>query len=379
LAIYRTINHSPNTGETLDMSLVQVFKATATSKITDYQLVIYDNSTNTLLYDSTKISLSTVIYGGDVIQHEVPITSEILEVRDLKWTMQVWNGSETLDSTLLRETYFKNYGAPTISLSVNESQTSQKIDFVAIWSHPQDIEPLRYKYTLYDTDMNELDNSDWVYSESLAYSFEGFLNNTYYNVKVEAYDKNNIYTVSSISNFLVSYPQPTLTFEPFVETLPDESCNKISWGGAYSIEGTLTGTSEYLQNYFATENYGIRINELSNVAWNDLEMTEEYTVSFIWTPETVGFSGAILKLENTTSGHYYEIGFENNKFYRNVNGEKIYTTDYILKVSYAYIFGVQYGKLYIVPIEIAQEWNTLTARTWGDLTSYTWDDILNGI
>lgn len=380
MAIYRPILFSPSIGETMDMTEPQIFSAVLTSKVTDYQLRIYDNDNGDLVYDSTKTALTEALYSDEVLAHTVPITVAIDEVRELKWTLQIWNGLESLASNQLREIYFKNYETPTISLSVPSIIESQKYEFIGIYNHEQDLPPLSYRYILYSSTNDIIEESEWIYKESLKYTFEDFLNLTSYKIKIEVYDINNIFIESSVYTFGITYESPSVTFTPFVENLEDESCINVKWSGAYAIEGDSTGTLSYVEDYLSTGNFGLKLENGSDVVWDNVNISDSYTYTFLWSTDKADFSGPISRIENSDTGHFYEIGLEGSKFYRNVDNIITYTSeDYPLASVYVYLIGIQYNTLYIKPIAIASDWNNIISMTWGDLTTYTWIDILAGI
>lgn len=273
MAIYKPILFSPATGETRDMLVLQTFSATLVSKVTDYQIRIY-NTSGVLLYDSNKITLQKTMYSGERLEHIVPITEALGEIRELKWTLKVWNGLETIDDSELREMLLKNYEHPIVSITalIDDTLSSYENMFNADYFQAQNIEPYKYRYLLYDNYNNLLKNTGWIFNESLNYKFDGFVNGSIYKIKIELYNINNNYTESDFYTFSVIYQEPSLNFIPTVENVEDESCMSIKWSGAYSIDSTVDYVIEensWIVDAATTNKVGIKIltkTDISNLS-----------------------------------------------------------------------------------------------------------------
>lgn len=381
MAVYRPILMSPSTGETRNMLESQVFSATLTSKTTNYQIRIYNNNLGTLLYDSTKLTLPSVLHSGDELSHTVPITAGLATVRELKWTIQVWNNAETIDISQLREIFFKNYGNASVSLVVPATITTQKHLFTGIYSQPQNIDPFRYRYLLFDSNDMIVQDTGWIYKESLTYEFSGFLSPTDYQIKLEVYDTNDKYAESPIYPFSVLYESPSVNFQPEISNSEEDSAIEVKWSGAYSLPGTLDGTGIYIRDYLEYNNFGFDLAADSSIQWDGVNISKDYTYLLTWTPKSE-ITGLITKLENSETNHFYEIGFdfEAQKFYRNIDGVTTYTDQsFQYAATYVYLIGLQYDKLYIKALGSSKPWVDFLPLTWGDLTVYTWEDVLQGI
>jgi len=91
MALYSTTLMSPY-HETRDMSLSQIFTAIIEEKgsqgVDFYQLFAYKVSDNSLLYDSTKITLVTKLYDDEILEINIP-SNTITYIGDIKWNLQV--------------------------------------------------------------------------------------------------------------------------------------------------------------------------------------------------------------------------------------------------------------------------------------------------
>jgi len=343
MAVYRPIGFSPN-NTTIDMLEIQVFTAIMQSTTTDYALKIFKISDNTVLYDSGKVNLTVALYATEQLNITVPITPSIGTVRDLKYTITVWNLQETVTS---REIPFKNYEMPTLSVTVPNTINEQSYEFIGVQSQPQGIIVERFKYELYDNNFNKISSSGYIYNSSLRYTFSNFLDNTQYKITCETYDINGIYTKSQTYNFLVDYESPSVLFKPLVENIKNTSAIRLSWAGAYSLEGVSTGTISYIDDFIYLGNTGIDIETSSNVKWDSVNILEDNTVSFLFKPKSTGFSGNILNLSNTTDGISLNIGFNGSAFYKEQNGIYQYSINFSLSTSIVYLIVIYDDKLII--------------------------------
>jgi hypothetical protein len=356
----------------IDMTSNQNFTAVMQgAQITHYQLRIYNNSTNALLYDSTKLALSPVLYNNDTLTIVVP-SGSAGTTRELKWTLAVWNGSETIVS---REKYFTNYQLPTVSL-VSATLNEQSYEFVATYTQAQSLSVKKFKFTLYDSNNLEIDNSDWQFNGSVLWTFSGFIDGNTYYVKCEVYDINNVYATSGLVLYDVSYTQPSVNIKPTLLNLTEVSGIEVSWSGIYDNIGASTGTVEYVADYTPSQLYALYIHSNSTAYWTDLKIAEDFTDSFIWRPYTVGFTGKIAKHENTISGKYYEFGYDGEKFYYDINGIITYTIPIELTADMLNMIVLTPTKVSIKVGSIYYGWNEYSGNTWLELNSITWGTML---
>lgn len=370
MAVYRPIGFDPNK-TTRNMLEEQIFTAIVQSTTTDYQIQIFDISDNSLKYDSGKVNLATTLYATETLSITIPITVAMATVRNLKYYITVWNGTENAFS---REIPFTNYENPILTVSVPSTVDTQSYEFVGTQTQAQGIDASRYKYTLYANNSTQIATSDWIYNSSLKYTFENFVNNTTYKIKCESYDANELYAVSATYTFIVEYEEPSVTITPTVENIKEMSAIKVGWGGAYIVEGDLTGTSSYVENFLYGENYGLSLTSGSYVDWEDVFTNQEYVISFIYSGDK---TGDLLTLSNTDTLDYITIGHDGTRFYRNQNGVYKYTTSIPLLSSNAYLIMMNAENIMIKQFPIGGDWESWSASTWGFLANnFTWQQIL---
>jgi hypothetical protein len=291
------------------MSINQNFTAQVNGVvITDYQLKIYNNSTNVLLYDSTKITLNPYLYDKDTLSHIVPANS-VLNGLELKWTLQVWSNTETVIS---KEVYFVSYGIPTFTLDMPEAISVKTYNFVATYNHPQNVSIKKFQFKLYDSNNNILGTSGDIYSANTKYNFKdiSFINGNTYKVESIAEDINGVIVSSGIKTFTVTYPQPSLNIFPSTEIDYKTSGVKVKWGVAKQINGIINGTVSYGDFTKYSKTKGVTISSNSNVSYYT-DIPKTFTAKF-FIKFSANFSGIFCELFDR-----YKIGYdrENLRFY----------------------------------------------------------------
>lgn len=83
--------------QSVDMSIDQEFSCKIQGTCTAWRLNIYNNETNALVYDSTKIDISTTpLYNNDELIITVPSTSGCSNGFDYKYTLTLWGENPTI-------------------------------------------------------------------------------------------------------------------------------------------------------------------------------------------------------------------------------------------------------------------------------------------
>lgn len=270
-----------------------------------YRLRIYKNSDNTLIYDTTEITI-TALYDKDTLSVNIPANTMIAN-NEYKWTIQVFEG--TLSATS-GETLVKAYGSATVTLTVPATINSKTYEFTSIFSHPQSIGIKKFKYILLDNDNNLITDTGYQFSGKLKFIYNGFLNNTSYKIECKVVDQNDIEVSSGIKTFTVSYSQPSLNIKPTTEILKDKSAIKIKWSNATQRNGTATGTTSFVNDFITTGNHGYQLGNDGTLEYI-LDIPIDFTCVY-----KISATGAFYCELGTT----YTIGYDGERFYFNNNG-----------------------------------------------------------
>ena len=338
--IYQSVYLTPDS-IAIDMTKDQVFSCQVQgSSVDSYQLIIKDLA-NTVLYDSTKISLSSVLYDKDTLNITV-LANTITTTGQLKYTITTFSGT---NSATTREVSFYNYATPTATLSITSPVANKQINLTTTYSQTQSVPVQSYQYFLYDsTGTTILQQSDIIYNAKLQYSFDGLLNSTTYQAQciiTNAYSQ--IADTGKIS-FNVSYSQPNINLVPLTTINSDLSAVTINIGQAIQNIGSSTGTLTYIDDFLTLGNTGLQLLDNTSTAYWSVNIPTVFTGTFYFYPN--GFtSGKITRLEDN-SGNYFEIGYNGSSFYVNINGYIVNGKTLALN-SNPYVLGIKNSELII--------------------------------
>lgn len=341
--IYQPINLQPE-NISRDMSVDQNFTCVVSGlKITDYQLRIYKISDNSLLYDSTKVSLGAgVLYNGQTLSVTVPAAS-VANGLDLKWTMQYWNGVETV---LSPEIFFRSASTATFTLDVPALITEQSITVTGTYTQAEGVPLQTWYYEFYSSTGALITRTPVSTSGFIQHVFDGLLSGTSYQVKGFLETRDNVIIETITYSFDVLYDIPEIEAEATIDFWDEKLAVRIDFGGATEVLGLVTGTSSYEDDFIYTGNKGLSLTNGSDVTYN-LAIPGDFTAHcVVQFPFSLVYSGDVIKIENDPDGEYVSIGYESGRFYKDINGEKLYSVATPLTTNY-YIMVIQGTTAYI--------------------------------
>jgi hypothetical protein len=326
MALYSPSSMSPYL-ETRDMSKQQIFTATieeAGSQGVDfYQLFAYKVSDNSLLYDSTKITLATKLYDNEILEVTIPLNT-ITYIGDIKWNLRVWSGVQTVISP---PKLFTNNGTPTLTINITETINTQYLDAIGIFTHPQIIGIKYFKFILYNSDgITISQETTEQYSGNIKHRFEGFDNGQVYKIKCIVEDENNIITESPLYQFSVTYSQPNVDIRPKAFLNKSTSGCEISWSNAEVNVGNQNGaTIEYIKDF--TKGNTINNNGLwikTGSIYFDVNIPKDFTI--IYNVDFKYFTSGLYGQLTGANGENYKLGYDGTRFYFDNHGVIQYQT-----------------------------------------------------
>jgi hypothetical protein len=290
--------------------------------IDSYRLIIYNNDTSAVLYDTTKTALGSPLYNGDTLA--ITVTGgTVANGLELKYTIEYWNGAE---SVISYETLFTSSTTATLSIAVPNPVLAQAQEFVGTYTQAEGVALQEWYYVLYDSDTVELSRSDVSFSGDVRHTFSGFLNGS--SLKIQGFLKTQAGEdiESPLYSFDVSYAVPVLDIIPSATVQDSTTSVLAAWGGISQVSGTVTGgSSAYIENFLYTGNWGLELGVGAILSY-DLDIPLTKTFHHVWVQESASFTGEILKLSNTGNTDYHEVGYDNDKFYAEINGVRKYGT-----------------------------------------------------
>lgn len=294
-----------------------------------FQLFIYKNSDNTLVYDSTKITSS-------VSQHTV-LANTLANGVDYKWKVNVYKDSTNyLSSNYI---FFQANTTPTLSIdSFPNPLTTQNYTFSATYNQSENIPIKKFVFYLYDVSGNVVYNSGDIYSATPTHEITGMTNNSSFEIECEATNQNEVSIKSSKVSFSTLYDVPIDIPTLSVLSLNDIGAIKLMWDNMQQVLGIATGTYSYVSGKF---NLGISLDNGSYVTYNEI-ITSDFTTTF-WVKLASGFVGDIIIFGNNE----FVVGYDGNHFYWK-NDYRITASQTRSLPSNYFLIGVKQDKIIIV-------------------------------
>jgi len=305
LAIYQSSYLSPN-----NTSVTASSPITFTAKIqgtiaTHYQLIIY-NMANTIIFNSTKLSLSPNLYQNDIFSYI--LNSGLTNGIQYKWTLTIW--SNALSATT-RETPFYAYAIPTLTMTVPSTITSKKFLFPATYAQAQSIPINRWYMVFLDSLNNIILQTPYSYSGNISYQYDGFISGNQYKCYTVVENQMNLIIHSLTYTFTCSYSAPSLNFIPTATLLSELSAVKLNWSSPIQINGTITGTSSYIPNLFTSGNTGLKIANSSSYVEFDVGIPLNFTTLIDYIPDNSFIGGKMIEFMDD-DGIPYEMGYDSD-------------------------------------------------------------------
>lgn len=334
--MYISTNHSPKF-EARDMSVDQIFSAQVNgTKCKMYRVMIFNNSTNEKLYDTSGITLTETLYDKDILNHTVPANTVTNGLR-LKWVISMGEEISLLNvmGVSSGEIFFTSSGIPTVSLTPPVTITSHSYEFSSTYDHPNFTYPKQYKYILYDNNDKVIDESEYIYSSKLKYAFDGFFNTNTYKIECIVIDQNNVTTTSGKKTFNVSYSQPNLIIVPDAIALEDKSAVSIKIGKVVQTVGVPFGAITFVNNFIRANNKGAQlINTATPTSITyPVNITMQTTTKFKY-KFADGFTGIFY---GQGENDEYKVGYDGTKFYFNNKGSVCFSEPIALPSEPIYI------------------------------------------
>ena len=244
---------------------------------------------------------------------------------------------------------FLVYDRPTITLETTTIDR-QSYTFVPTYSHPQEVGISSFEAFLMTDDLVQ-ETSGLQEGKKLEWTFDGMLSgNTYYVKFVIHTNVNQTYDTGYIP-FSVEYLSPDLGISPTVENLENMSAINMQWSGIKQIIGDMYGEYEWVDPFVREGNIGLKLFSDSYLVFSDLDIHKGSSPPmFWWNPCEAGFTGVILRTENTNTGEYIEIGYNGVNFYREINGIVLNNARQDLNPDLLYQIGMTQEELIVTVI-----------------------------
>lgn len=197
-------------------------------------------------------------------------------------------------------------------------------------------------------------SSGKMYSSKLEYEIDGLLSGHTYYVRFSVINSMGQKAQTDYIPFDVSYATTSLGVQPTVYNNSENSCIDVEWDGITQIAGSVTGGDyEYVDNYRYVGNTALSLSAGSSLKYKNIECLEGASLPmFNWEPKSSEWKGTIFRMDNSETGDYIELKYEDGVFYLNTNGEeKIVHEEKVIEGMSFYI-GIEDDELYMYPIDM---------------------------
>ncbi len=258
------INLSP-ANITINPSVDNTFSYTMRgSPQTHHQLVVRNNSTSAIVYNSTKLATTDQFF-------IVPASTFTANI-PLKWQVSVWYNTDTASS---QYAFLNVHNAPTLTFIVPNFSvppvvlTGQNYLFQTVFTQAQNISMSKYRFVLYNsTGTDIVDDSEWIYGYTPQFEFTGMLRGESFKIIAYAVAQDGLTCDTGMQDFsIATYTIPNTV--PAIDVTPD-NCSasiSVSWADLKLVIPVDDGTYSYIAGKF---NLGVLLDDMSTLDYQEL-------------------------------------------------------------------------------------------------------------
>jgi hypothetical protein len=243
---------------------------------------------------------------------------------------------------------FMVYDNPIVVFE-SKTITQQSYKFKPIYTHPQAV--MISSFTAYirsEQNPDSVTSSGLQENVRLEYTFDGLLSGQSYDVRFIINTKANQTYSTPWTPFNVDYASPNLGISPDVYNNEDSASVTLRWSGIKQIIGDAIGEVEYVDNFVKSGNMGLHITSDAYLIFSGLNINAGSNPPvFWWNPVRSDFEGKIMRLDNSLTGDYIEIGYNGTNFYETTNGITIDNAPMSIYPEFVYMIGVTSTQLVV--------------------------------
>lgn len=229
-----------------------------------YQVKIYKNSDNSLIYDSAKLTTFAT-------SHTIPASS-ILNGLEYKITITIWNQS---NSSITSDTQiFQTSSRPFVSISI-PLISSPSYSFTANYTQAESIVSRSWIVYLYNDTKKKIAESNISTSPNISYIFTELQSNTNYYIEFQVTSAKGLTGTTGLVSFAVSYTQPDIKINLTAENTDDAGI-KIAWK-TIQVLGKTVSPPVYIDNDFID----LRNNTFYLDESSEFSINQDFTIK-IW-------------------------------------------------------------------------------------------------
>lgn len=255
------------------------------------------------------------------------------------------------------DTYFKARKAPVVSITNHTSiVTGKSYTFIGAYSQSDNIGWKYFTWNLYSN--GELAKSTGqMNTGEIKFSFDGFLNNTSYSIELLIETQDEIVVSTGQKSFTSQYAVTSIINNPFINQLDEKNALNVMWEQPYINLYTQPTNFEYIKDIPFTDAWSVSLQKgdlIYNISTSAGKVFIPYeSTTFLNIQFETGFEGEFYRQENTQTGEYYSIRYDDGVFIYDINS--YYTGKYTLQSS-------------------TSSWLLAKAEDFDPYKRYMWDD-----
>ncbi|OZB98007.1 hypothetical protein [Paenibacillus sp. XY044] len=203
-----------------------------------YQVKIYKNADNALVYDSNKIT--------SYAQNHVVPKNSISNGLEFKIQIIIWNQSNS--SITSDFDIFQTSSKPVVTMNSIDTVGSPSYSFTATYTQLESIAIRSWVMYLYDINKNKIYQSPISTNPDISLLIENLQSGNTYYIETQATSAKGLTNTTGLIQFKVQYQQPDIKVNLTAENV-DNSGMKISWN-TVQIIGSTTKSPIYLSGEF---------------------------------------------------------------------------------------------------------------------------------
>lgn len=234
------------------------WQVNGTSAMTAFRIKIYLNDTaSTLVYDTTKITVSPSFYGTDAKGNIVPYTYAfggatwaslgLSNGKDYKLSItQYYNDGTEQSVSQYSASAFMTRSTPSVSISVSSTVSSVVLPISASYSQAQGDAIAFVRWALSYSEngtLTQIDDTGFITTGVLSYTAEGLIDGKDYNISLTVVSSTG-QTVTATANFSVVMTQQTIQ-NKLVGAHTFGGAVELSWNSQKQVEGAGSGTYSF--------------------------------------------------------------------------------------------------------------------------------------
>lgn len=248
---------------------------------------------------------------------------------------------------------FKAYSAPTIELEA-DTITTYTHEFVPTFSQSEGAVVNSFEVEYYSDYNSDVYSTGTIYSSNVRYTIDGLLTGYVYYIKFTATDNIGQKCTTGYVPFPVSYSTSSMGVVPDVVNNSVNSSVDISWGGIVQLVGELSDAEgvgyDYVHDYKSDGNTALKLYASESLMYEGVNCLEGGSLPmFNWEPLGSNWSGTVFRMDNSSTGEYYALKYDDGVFTKDVNGVETPILNMTIEEGSSFYIGIVDDEIVLVP------------------------------